>query len=205
MSDSPGPAPLNCLRGNAAPDDLIKEFATLADLKASARDAFWQVLTQYLQPEFDAAAERTVTSFCGQHEVSIDDLAPAIRSSRVIFQQAARRNLNSEAFEADIRGLVDADAAEILVPLLVPWYAELAPQLRRGLAQQTIADHGKLLLESNWRLDRITSSNRCDELDVPVAVVTLRYRQGTETQQITLQLLPDELNQLRDAASEMLA
>ena len=68
--------------------------------------------------------------------------------------------------------------------------------MRQEVLQGTLADHGKLLLGVDWRLDSVQASNRGSKMRVPVALLTLRFREGEQTQRITLQVLPETLREL---------
>ncbi|MEQ9319713.1 MAG: COMM domain-containing protein [Polyangiaceae bacterium] len=208
MPDPPEPSEpsgLRCLLGAEPPAGLGADLTKLLDLPDKARDAFWVVLRCYLRPQLDDEAQRQIVTYCDEHELTTDDLAPIIKATRFLFQACARNDIEPEVVSADMHALIpDEDEARELVALLLPWLEDLLPMLRRQIAEQSIADHGKVVLESHWRLDSIARSDRGQRIGTPVALVTFRYREGDRTDRITLHLLPEQLDELRQAAAELL-
>ena len=43
-----------------------------------------------------------------------------------------------------------------------------------------------------------------EDINVPVTLLTLKYREGEQSGQLTVQLLPDELNKLYQACTQAL-
>lgn len=182
-------------------DDLRR----LIRLPKAAREDFWIALRAYLRPELDDEAERAITGYCEKHELAPPDVAAPIRATRHLFREGARYGASPEDLAADVTTLVDVEEAQELLGLLLPWYEDLSPLVRRQLVRQTVTDHGRLVTDTRWRLERITSSDRVEGIDTPVAVVTFSYRDGDHERRTTLHFLPDQLAALRDAALEMLA
>lgn len=201
-NEAGGPA-LLCLFGGAAPAEMGTDLESLLDLPAAARDEFWQVLGAYLKPALDEQAQATIVDYCTRHELPSPRIAPPVKATRFLFQAAARAHLAPEQLEVDLRALAP-ESADALSRLLLPWYDDFAPQLRRRAAEETIADHGKLVVGTTWRVDRIATSQRGRDLATSVAMVTFRYREGASERRVTLQFLPDALAELRRAADEML-
>ena len=199
---SEGP-PLRSLLGAASPASMGRDLEALIDLPEAARGEFWQVLGAYLRPELDEEAQATIVDFCTRHEVPAQRIAAPVKATRFLFQAAARAHLAPDDMVADLRTLAP-ESSDALAALLVPWFDDFSPQLRRRAAEETIADHGKLVVGTQWRIDRITTSQRGRGLSTSVAMVTFRYREGPSEQRITLQFLPETLAELRRAADEML-
>lgn len=197
-----GPA-LRCLFGGSPPGSMGPDLETLLDLPDKARGEFWQVLAAYLRPELDEMAQATIVDYCTRHELPSPRIAPAVKATRFLFQAAARAHLAPEELGEDLRA-VAPESGEALAALLIPWFDDLAPQLRRQCAEESIADHGNLVVGTSWRVDRIVSSQRGRGLSTSVALVTFRYREGNQERRLTLQFLPDALIELRQATDEML-
>jgi hypothetical protein len=195
---------LRCLQGGEGPDDLGADLVQLLQLPAQAREHFWEVLGAYLRPRLDERAQTTIVGFCTEHELTSEEIAPAIRATRFLFQEAARANLDSEAFGRDVADVSGEENAPALVGLLRPWFEDLRPRLRRELAERSIADHGKVVTGTDWRVDTIGGSNHAMGLNTPVAIVTFSYREGGQAGRVTLHLPPDQLEQLRGVALGML-
>lgn len=196
---------LRCLRGAAAPPTMGSDLLALLRLSEAARDEFWVPLRAYLRPELDDTAEQAITSYCDEHDLEPADIAPAIKATRHLFRQSARTNISKEELATDVHTLVGEEDARDLTALLLPWFEDLVPRLRAELVRQAVTDHGRLVVDSHWRLERITSSDRGEWLNTSLAVLTFSYVEGPEQRRVTLHLLPDQLARLRDAANEMLA
>ena len=68
----------------------------------------------------------------------------------------------------------------------------------------TLAENGRIATAVSWRVDMVTRSSRGKGINKPVAVFTFRYAEGKREQQITLQMLPELVDELRNACSEIL-
>lgn len=199
------PIVLRCLQGASPPAGLGADLQRLVDLPDAARRDFWRVLGVYLQPELDDAGKEAIVAYCKDHDLGSDDIAPAVRATRFLFQAAARANLAHDELAADLERLLPVADAQEAASLLGPWLEDFLPPLRRALLRETIADHGKLVTGTAWRVDRITSSHRAEGLSQSVAVVTFSYREGEQARRITFHLMPEQLDALRKAADHMLA
>jgi hypothetical protein len=195
---------LRCQRGAPAPPGMGPDLCKLLALSPPAQKDFWIVLRAYLRPSLDDEAERAITAYCEEHQVEPAQLAPPVKATRHLFREAARHDADNEDFAADVMQLVDIEDAQELLNLMLPWFEDLQPQLRRELVRQTVADHGKLVVDTRWRLEHITSSDRVSGIDTTVAVMTFSYVDGDEQRRTTLHFLPDQIAALRQAASEML-
>jgi hypothetical protein len=199
---------LRCLskgpKSPKAPDGLGRDLMRLLALPEGARNEFWQVLSAYLKPRLNEEAQHTIVSFCTRHELTTDDLAPIIKATRFLFQETARSGISPQDFALDVSALAPPDEARDLATLMMPWLDDFMPQLRQQVAHQSIADHGKLVVDTHWRLDRVTSSDRGTGETISVAVVTFSYVEGERAERITLHMMPEQLVALRHAADEML-
>lgn len=196
---------LRCLAGGAPPPEMADDLRQLIALPRPARKDFWIPLRAYLRPELDDDAEAAITGYCEKHELTPPDIASPIRATRHLFRQGARHDASPEDLAADVTTLLDIEEAQDLLGLFVPWYEDLVPHLRRLMVRQTVTDHGKLVTGTRWRLEHITSSDRAEGIDMPVAMVTFSYVDGAREQRTTLCFLPDQLAALRDATQEMLS
>lgn len=206
MSDAePEPVKLKCLRGRPGPSDLGRDLQRLLDLPAPARESFWEVLRAYLRPRLDDEAQAAIVNFCARHDLGSEQIAPVVKALRFLFQEAARAGVDAVGLCADVHALVGEDEARELVALVLPWLEDFMPGLLAEIASQAIADHGKLVVATHWRVDHVARADRGASVGVSVAVVTFSYREGDRLERVTLQLLPDQVRALREAADEMLA
>lgn len=206
MTEEKKPEPsLDILGGASPPAELRDDLLRLLSFSEEARKDFWMVLGAYLQPVLDDTAQRTIVDYCERHELTSDRIAPAVKGTRFLFQEAARLDKSPSDLIAALEELLSEDDARELVALLVPWLEDFLPKLRTNLTRRAIADHGKVVVDTQWRVDRIGSSSRGDNLHASVAVVTFTYQDGERTDRVTLHLLPDQVDILRKSADAMLA
>jgi hypothetical protein len=195
------PVELRCLRGKPTPPGLANDLRGLTRLPDVARDALWSVLGPCLAEPLAAEADGMLDAFCHTHGLHRDDLARPIKACRFLLREAARGNVARATFVQDLRALCGKDDA--IEQFFVAGYDAACKVVRQEVLQGTLADHGKLLMGVDWRVDSVQASNRGSKMRVPVALLTLRYREGDETKRITLQVLPETLRQLREALSEI--
>lgn len=201
--DTKASVPLRCLHGEASPEGMAEDLAALLALPEEAQKEFWQVLGAYLAPDLDEEGQRVIVNYSTRHDVTSPQLSPAVKATRFLFQATARAGLGVDDLREDLEAL-DEEHAPALIALLAPWFEDFAPRLRAMVAHEAIADHGKLVTSTRWRIDKVVNSDRGRGVSAAVAVVTFRYREGDKDDRITLHLLPDDVAALRDAASEML-
>jgi len=65
------------------------------------------------------------------------------------------------------------------------------------IIQESLADHGKVLVGIDWREDNVTASDRGAKLNTTVVLLTLRYRENNRVERITLQLTPEAMKELK--------
>ena len=192
MGDSDAePLRLLCLGGGEAPPELGTDLQRLLRLPAEALQKLWQVLVPCLAETLSKETEQLLDVFCTAYRVDDDDLAPAIKACRFVIRGAARVDLPESAFGTDLDRLCPAQPR--VKEILLGGYAQAKDQLRREILVAAVADHGKLLVGMNWRLDAIQASERGARLQMPVAMLTLHYVEGTQPGRVTFQVLPDPL------------
>jgi hypothetical protein len=145
-------------------------------------------------------ADALLDAFCVEHGVAPDDLGRALKAARFLVREASRRNVDLEGFAEDL-ALLSSDGA--LARVLLRGFEAGRAQVRREALARTIANHGRVLRDVEWRVDVIAASTQGDALRAPVAFLTLRYEEDGEQKVITLQALPDVLQKL-EAACQIL-
>ena len=174
------------------------------DLPEAAQKRFWEVLAVYLRPSIDDEGQAVIVKFCSDHELAFEQVAPAIRATRLLFEEAARSAIALDAFASDLSTLLPDDGSAAAA-LLLPWLEDWLPRLRDQLVRRTIADHGKLVTDTRWRVQRITSSDRGLGIGTSIGVLTFTYAEGAREERISLHMTPEQLNSVRSAVDAMLA
>jgi hypothetical protein len=131
-------------------------------------------------------------------------LSGPIRGTRFLITACARAGIGEKRFIEDLDRLADDSILAELIDVLRPCCERAVPLIRQMIVSQTVAEHGKLVEDSNWRIDNILSSEHGDEINVPVAVLTFRYQEGEKRERITLHLLPEQLAKLKTACDRMI-
>lgn len=196
------PIRLHCLGGGQAPPDLGADLLRLVRFPSEALEKLWQVLVPCLAETLLPETEQLLDMFCAAYKVDDDDLAQAVKACRFVIRGAARLDLPEGALAADLEALCPAEPR--VKAIVLAGYAPAKEQLRREILMAAVADHGKLLVGVNVRLDTIQASERGARLQLPVAVLTLHFREGAGAGRVTLQVLPDMMDQLRSSLEQVL-
>lgn len=201
-ANPPAPARLYCLGGGEAPPDLGADLRRLLRLPAPALQSLWQVLAPSLAESIAKETEQTLDVFCAAHDVDEDDLARAIKGCRFLIREAAQRDVPAGALAEDLDRLCPDEP--LVKELVLAGYPPAKEAIRHEIVKAALADHGKLLMRVQWRVDVIQSSESGVKLGMPVAMLTLHYREGAEAGRVTLQVLPDMMGELRRACEKVL-
>ncbi len=181
--------------GVAAPADLAADLARLDGLPAAARDRFWDVVAPTLVADpVPREVERKIDVFCAEHRLDPEDLAKALRACRSLLRGAAKHAVGAVGFQSDLKAL---GAPESVTALLGGRFESAMLRLRKQLVVDEIGAHGALLTGVDWRVDRIQDTKRAKALGVDVTIVTLTYREGGAERRVTLQVLPDMVEEVR--------
>ena len=194
---------LHCLGGISAPAEIVGDLRKLVDLPPLARQKLWEVLGPCLGAHIPPAAESRLTAFCQAHGADEGALAASIKACRFLLRSAVSLDLSRAVFAEDLGSLV-GDGHEVS-ELLLAGYDSAKNLIRAEILQGALADHGKLCEGIDWRVDYLTSSNRGQKLRIPVAMLTLRYREGSRSDRITVQFLPDAIHDLRKICDQILS
>ncbi len=192
---------LYSLDGAPAPEELAPSLLKLMELPEPIRQSFEQLLLPCLGQAPDEKVDEVITQLCRGNELEVDVAGTAIKSSRFFLRSAAALNVSPGQLGEDL-GALNCPAE--LISSLTKIYEAALNDLRLEIAQSTIVAHGNVLTGVEWRVDTLGASNRGRGINVPVAMITLHFRNGEETQRLTLQALPDAVNTLRDVCENLL-
>ena len=196
------PLRLYALGGGDAPPELGADLGALLRLPAEALQKIWQVLAPSLAEPVSKETEQLLDIFSSAYHADEDVLGRAIRACRFLIREAAQRDVPAAALADDLDRLCPDDP--LVKEIVLAGYEPARERLRREIVQAAVADHGKLLVGVQWRMDTIEASERGAKLRVPVAMLTLHYREGAERGRVTLQVLPDTMGELKAVCEKVL-
>jgi hypothetical protein len=193
--DPPRPVTLRCTGGKPAPPGLGEDLGMLLRLPTPALARMGDVLGPCLSDPLPVDAERRLDAFCAGHGISNDALARPLKACRFLLREAACRDASTDALAEDLDAL--CPEAPIVKQLLLGVYDAARVKIQQDTLRAMLTDHGKLLVDVDWRRDAIEGTSRAPDTRLRVTLLTLRYREGDDTKRITLQVLPETLRRLR--------
>ncbi len=186
---------LHSFGGEGPPEGLERDLLAIARLPERARARFWEILGPTLgEDPIPPQVERKLDVFCADLEVAPDLVAPGLRAARSLVRGAARHAVAKAGFAEDLARL---GCPPPIASMLLGGFDSAVGKLRKQAAIRDIGAHGKLLTGVDWRIDRILDTSRVKALGVDVLLVSLRFSEGGKEKTITLQVLPDMLDELR--------
>lgn len=193
--------PTRPTKAAADPPWVGPDLERLIALPEAARASLWDLLGPAVTEKVAGAqADARLERFRRLHDLPHADLARAVRVARHLVRRAAARDLDRVAFAAEIAALYPSP---IPAEVLLEGYEQARTLIRRDLARALLAEHGAVVDGIEWRTDVVTSTQRTDPMRLPVALLTLRYREGGRRQRLTVQLLPAEIAELRRLCERM--
>lgn len=211
LSQLTGTTVLNCLGKQPGPPTLAGDLAQVLDLPPPVVDDLWAVLEPSLGAINTPHTDRVIETYCDKHRLDPRAITPVIGACRFLFLRGAERATPPSLLEEDIRQLLgdggddgDDGAVERALAVLLPHYERAASKLRAKAALEAATDHGKVVTDVKWRVDHVSHANTGEAIHVPVTMLTLRYAEGEQRGQVTLQLLPEQLEKLHQACEQAL-
>lgn len=193
---------LHCFASAQPPPLLIEGIEYVKQLPERAVQQLWPLIDASLQTTDASVDDDLLRFFCERQPSDPTLVATAVRCLDLLLRQAAALDLGSDAFQEDLEVLW-ADSTTV-AQLLMPRYAAAHAWLRQRITEDTLADHGKVLVALDWRLDQVHASHRGEAINTPIAFLRLHYREDAEQRQISLQVTPDTVKTLRDVCNELL-
>ncbi len=196
MTDTPKPETgLHCFGDNPAPPHLTDGWKQLLGFPKAARDGFWSLLGIALMEPGNPKFHERLEAFCREHALAEKHAVAAIKACDVLLRQASALDLDRERFAEDLAALSDGEQEG--PEILLSQYEAVKLELRRRILEGSLADHGKVFVGLDWRVDTVASSDRGAGINADVILLTLRYREGERLERITLQLTPESLKELK--------
>jgi hypothetical protein len=196
------PPTLRCFGGKPAPLGLGRALAQLATLPADARSKIEEMVLGSLDAASADQLDARLARLARRHELELEDVGPGIKSAAFLMREAASFDVGADALQCDVFALAgDAGVATMVAAL----YSKAKPVLRAEIVRSALVAHGKVLTGVEWRIDTLGSSDRGRKLNVPVALLTLHYQDGSRPDRVTVQVVPELLDALREVCNELLA
>lgn len=188
---------LHCLRGEPAPEEVTRDWATLKGLPGPAVDGLWELLGPSLAG-VDPALERKAEAFCRLYELPPDAVRSSLRVCRFVLLRASGAGLALDQLAADVLAL-SAGEDTAAGRMLVLRYDAARQIVRQSALEQALLDHGKLLVGVDVRVDRLAATDRGGGMDQPVILLTLRTREGERNDRTTMYLTPETFSRMKEA------
>jgi hypothetical protein len=183
------------------PPELAPALSAVAALPKAALAKLPSLLAELVGAMPEDQLDTRLVRLCRGTELDPERAAPPLKAARFLFRQAASAGAGVAELTADVERLCgDASVAQVLARA----YDAVLPGLRDEIASASITAHGKVLAGVEWRLDAIAASSRGRGLQIPIALVTLRYQDRGDAGSFTVQLLPSMVKELRDACDALL-
>ena len=194
--------------GKPAPDELLPALRGLCTLSATVRAELGALLGPCLEPLPEEQLDNRIGRICRRHELDPRVLGPGFKAAVLLFRTAVAVACTPAELGQDLRALDALEGASgdgaTLESLLLPVFEEAYPAMRMQIVRDSIAAHGRVLTGVEWRIDTLGASNRGRKLEVPVALMTFAYQEGTRSERFTVQMLPDAVAQLREICDHLL-
>jgi hypothetical protein len=196
MTDSPKPETgLHCFGDGPAPPQVADGWKLLLGFPKGARDGFWNLLGIALMEPSNPKFHERLEAFCREHALAEKHAVAAIKACDILIRQASGLDLDRERFGEDLAAL--SDGQQEGPEVLLSQYDAVKLELRKRILEGSLADHGKVFVGLDWRVDNVASSDRGAGINADVILLTLRYREGERLERITLQLTPESLNEIK--------
>jgi hypothetical protein len=186
---------LNCCQGKPAPQPVVDGWKQFIRFPEKARNGFMGLLASTLMEPANPANKQRLESFCDEHGLAEQDVVAAVRTCDFLLRQASALDLDASVFQQDL--VLLSGGVQQYAETIISQYGGAKADLRKILVQESLADHGKVLVGIDWRMDSVSASNRGAKLNTPVIILTLRYRENNRIKRTTLQLTPDAIKELK--------
>jgi hypothetical protein len=193
--DEPKPVTLKVLQDTLAPVPVLDGWKRLTRFPNGALEQWWTLLEPAVTKAALLEDGVRVAQFAQLFALRHDDVALAVQASAFLVTQAVALNLEPDLLKADlelISGQHLTAASQI-----VEGYEKRREDLRELILEWSLHEHGSVLEGVDWRVDQITASSHGKDLDAPIVLMTLKYRDANDSHRLTLQLTSTAMEQLQ--------
>ena len=185
----------HCFPDGTPPEQVVVGWRMLLQLPPAALRNLWHLLTLALEQPENPDSRQLIEGYAQRYDANAGNVLGAVRACDFLLRQGASLNLDEAAFRADLVALSGGSPAG--VDLILPRYVDVRQRLRERLLEDTLADHGNVLVGFDWRVDAVHLSNHGQMDDTTVVLLNLRYRSGNEQKNLAVQLPPRALASLK--------
>jgi len=186
---------LRCCQDKPVPEAVVEGWKQFLGFPEKTMNNFWGILRPVLMQPTNPNNSQRIESFSGDYGLKENDVVAALRSCDFLMRQAAALDMDATPFQQDLATL--SEGGEQGVEVILSQYEGAKAELRKVIIQESLADHGNVLVGVDWRVDNVTASDRSTKLNTTVVLLTLRYRDANRTERITLQLTPEGMKELK--------
>ncbi|MBE9572864.1 MAG: hypothetical protein IMF11_19745 [Proteobacteria bacterium] len=186
---------IKCCQDRPVPQPVVEGWKQFLGFPEKAMNNFWGILRPALMQPANPNNRQRIESFCGDYGLKETDVVTALRSCDFLMRQAAALDMDATPFRQDLAALSEGN--EQGAEIILSQYESAKADLRKVIIQESLADHGKVLVGIDWRVDNVTASDQGANLNTTVVLLTLRYRDANRTERITLQLTPEAIRELK--------
>ncbi|MGE3164092.1 MAG: COMM domain-containing protein [Planctomycetota bacterium] len=186
---------LHACAGNPPPPTILGGWDTFLALPSAARADFLALLDHGIRQPLDPSYQGALRQLCQAHALDEAATLAALHACEYLLRQASGLNIDRNALRQDLGALSGNDFSA--AGAILERFDTFRPEFRRAIFQESLADHGKVLVGLDWRVDNLVNSDRGSQLHASVVFLTLRYRDGDRVDRISLQLTPEALQELR--------
>jgi hypothetical protein len=184
----------NCFGGRPAPTVVAEGWRRLAAFPAPAREPFWLLMTSVLLQPDSATHQKPIALLGRRHGIAPEEMLAAIRCCELLLKQAAALDLSEAQFQQDLASL---GGPADLAGFIQARFAETKQILRRQILLDSLAAHGKVMTDLEWRLDQVLHASKGNHLNTEIVLLTLHYQEGRTPGAVTLQLTREAAQMLR--------
>jgi len=186
---------LHCCNGAPPPQPIVDGWQRFLSMPPSANNEIWSLLGPALTDPMNPANNKLVTGFCQEHSLTQQDVLDSVQSCAFLVGRAGALDLSKIKLQEDLTALSQGphDGFDVLLSR----YEGVKTELRKTIVIESLADHGKLFMGLDWRVDTFGASHRGAQLNTSVVLLTLRYRDGNHAARVTLQLPQEGLMELK--------
>jgi COMM domain len=175
---------------------LGRDLLLMVDFPPAARERLWSILGPCVSEKLPDGLDQQIQAFERAFELQPTALPRVLRACRLLVRGAALRGLDASAVQTDALALTGSDEPG---RVLARGYDAARALVRRESMRSALVEHGPVLDGVDWRIDRVTGSNRRSDLQFSFAVLTLHYEQAGRPERLTVQVTPETLLELEAA------